>query len=311
MNELDDGSLQQDLEFILSKATYLIETMLMVTQRMNMEFAMRNIPKRVSAKTANTIIAFSQNLVQGMWYDDEDFMQLPFVDYERIKNFKKKNKNVSLEQYCRLTTEERRAMALYEDPKQFEDCEKTIKSFPVIDVNCTIEVEGEKDIAVGDLLTIKIQITHLHLNDKQSLGFVHSNKFPYLKKSSWYMVLTDPDDNVMMGMDKLVIGEKVHVKEMKERMTRPGTIEIHFHIKNDSYRGFDKKQTIKFTVLKEVTRQSLDYNEEDLDAQKAPSLMQSMMEMNPDGGDSDDELSEDENTNASNKAAADESKKQK
>jgi hypothetical protein len=63
MNELDDGSLQQDLEFILSKATYLIETMLMVTQRMNMEFAMRNIPKRVSAKTANTIIAFSQNLV--------------------------------------------------------------------------------------------------------------------------------------------------------------------------------------------------------------------------------------------------------
>lgn len=63
MNELDDGSLQQDLEFILSKATYLIETMLMVTQRMNMEFAMRNIPKRVSAKTANTIIAFSQNVV--------------------------------------------------------------------------------------------------------------------------------------------------------------------------------------------------------------------------------------------------------
>ena len=63
MNELDDGSLQQDLEFILSKATYLIETMLMVTQRMNMEFAMRNIPQRVSAKTANTIIAFSQNLV--------------------------------------------------------------------------------------------------------------------------------------------------------------------------------------------------------------------------------------------------------
>ena len=63
MNELDDGSLQQDLEFILSKATYLIETMLMVTQRMNMEFTMRNIPKRVSAKTANTIIAFSQNIV--------------------------------------------------------------------------------------------------------------------------------------------------------------------------------------------------------------------------------------------------------
>ena len=123
------------------------------------------------------------------------------------------------------------------------------------------------------------------------------------------MVLTDPDDNVMMGMDKLVIAEKVHVKEMKERMTRPGQIELHFHLKNDSYRGFDKKHTIKFTVLKEVSRQTVDYNDEDLDAQKAPSLMQSMMELNPDGGDSDDELSEDETTNASK--GGDESKKQK
>lgn len=127
---------------------------------------MRNIPKRVSAKTANTIIAFSQNVVQGLWYDDDDFMQLPYVDYERVKNFKKKNKNITLEQYCRLTTEERRALALYEDPKQFEDCEKTIKSFPVIDVKVTYEVEGEKEIAVNDLLTIKIEVSHLHLDEK-------------------------------------------------------------------------------------------------------------------------------------------------
>jgi hypothetical protein len=153
-----------------------------------------------------------------MWYDDDDFMQLPYVDYERVKIFKKKNKNISLEQYCRLTTEERKAMALYDNSAHFEDCEKTIKSFPVIDVNVTYEVEGEKEIAVGDLLTIKIQVTHLHLEDKQSLGFVHSNKFPYLKKSSWYLVFTDAEDNVMMGMDKLVINEKVHVKELKDRM---------------------------------------------------------------------------------------------
>lgn len=272
---------------------------------------MRNIPKRVSAKTANTIIAFSQNVVQGMWYDDDEFMQLPYVDYERVKNFKKKTKNMSFEQYCRISTEERRALGLYDDPKHFNDCEKTIKSFPVIDVNVTYEVEGEKDIAVGDLLTIKIQLTHVNLEDKQSLGFVHSNKFPYLKKSSWYLVFTDAEDNIMMGMDKLVITEKVYVKEMKDRMTKPGTIELHFHLKNDSYRGFDKRQSIKFTVLKEAKRETVEYVDEDLDAQKAPSLMQSMMEMNPDGGASDDELSEDETTNGSNKATPDESKKNK
>jgi len=160
-------------------------------------------------------------------------------------------------------------------------------------------------------LTIKIQLTHVNLEDKQSLGFVHSNKFPYLKKSSWYLVFTDAEDNIMMGMDKLVITEKVYVKEMKDRMTKPGTIELHFHLKNDSYRGFDKRQSIKFTVLKEAKRETVEYVDEDLDAQKAPSLMQSMMEMNPDGGASDDELSEDETTNGSNKATPDESKKNK
>jgi hypothetical protein len=52
MDELDDDSLQQDLKFILRKATYLIDGMLRVTQEMNMEFARRNIPRRLSAKTA-------------------------------------------------------------------------------------------------------------------------------------------------------------------------------------------------------------------------------------------------------------------
>jgi len=102
----------------------------------------------------------------------------------------------------------------------------------------------------------------------------------------------------MMGMDKLVINEKVHVKEMKDRMSRPGNIELNFHLKNDSYRGFDKRQSIKFTVLKEAKRETVEYNDEDIDAQKAPSLMQSMMELNPEGGDSDEELSEDETINA-------------
>lgn len=143
----------------------MIETMIQVAMQMNMQFAMRNIPKRVSAKTANTLIGFSQNMVQGMWYDDDDFMQLPYVDYDRIKNFKKKSKNMTFEQFCRLNKEQRKELALYDDPKQFEDSEKTIQSFPVIDVQVSFGVDGETDIAVGDLLTIKISVTHLNLED--------------------------------------------------------------------------------------------------------------------------------------------------
>jgi len=55
---------------------------------------------------------------------------------------------------------------MYEDPQQFEECEKVIASLPVIDVNVTYEVEGEQDIAVGDFLTIKIKVTSLNLKEK-------------------------------------------------------------------------------------------------------------------------------------------------
>ena len=116
-------------------------------------------------------------------------------------------------------------------------------------------------------------------------------------------MFTDPDDNELLGMDKLIINEKVHVKEIKERMQKPGTIDLNFHLKNDSYRGFDKKCNVKINVLKEVKRAAVEYDEEDIQAAKAPSLMQSMMELNPEG-DSDDELSEDENNGTSIKTAA-------
>ena len=52
---------------------------------------------------------------------------------------------------------------------------------PLIDVNVEYFVDGEKEIAVGDFMTVKMTITHRFLGEKEQNGFVHSNKFPYLK----------------------------------------------------------------------------------------------------------------------------------
>ena len=94
-----------------------------------------------------------------MWYDDDPFLQLPYMSYDMMKNLKKKFKNLPLEQYCLMTREQREECAIYEDPKQFEEVERAIASFPLMDVEIKWEVEGEKDIAVGDILTITIKMT--------------------------------------------------------------------------------------------------------------------------------------------------------
>ena len=144
--------------------------MMIVCSMLKMEFAMGRIKKKINAKTVLTLLAFSQNLVQGMWMDDDPFLQLPHVDYDRLKQFRKKNKQITFENFCRLSTEERRALGLYETESSknvelFEDCEKAITSFPVIDVQVSHFVEGETDIAVGDFLTIRLTITHTNIKD--------------------------------------------------------------------------------------------------------------------------------------------------
>ena len=98
-------------------------------------------------------------------------------------------------------------------------------------------------------------------------------------------------------MEKLFIKEQVFVKEIKERLSRPGKMQFFMILRNDSYRGFDKKLAVQIDVLQTANRPPVEYDDEDLQAAKAPSMMQAMMEVNGDNSDDDD--SEDE-TAASN-----------
>jgi len=81
--------------------------------------------KRITAKTALTLIQFSQNLVQGLWIDENELLQLPNLDYDKIQVFKRRTggKPLTIDQYCRKTKEERKELGLYQDDHHFEDAE--------------------------------------------------------------------------------------------------------------------------------------------------------------------------------------------
>ena len=95
---------------------------------------------------------------------------------------------------------------------------------------------------------------------------MHSNRFPFLKQSSWFLIFTDEDENDFFAMEKLSIKDKVFVKEIKERLGKPGKMQFSMILRNDSYRGFDKKISIAIDVLKEVKRAPVEYDEEDIQA---------------------------------------------
>lgn len=47
-----------------------------------MEFKFGRSRKRINARNVLTLISFSQNLIQGMWQDDDPLLQLPHVNYD-------------------------------------------------------------------------------------------------------------------------------------------------------------------------------------------------------------------------------------
>lgn len=299
MNELNEDT-QENLDYILSKVPYQMEQLIQMAMVLGIEFKQGRSKKRITAKNLLTLISFSQNMFQGMWIDDDPFLQLPHMDYDRIKKLRRNHKALTVEQYCNMTSTERKALSIFDNDEQFNDAEMAVSVFPAIDVNVSFFVEGEQEIAVGDILTIKIQIVHKNLKEGENLGFVHSNKFPYLKQSSWFMVFTDMEENDFFAMEKLFIKEPVFTKEIKERMQRPGVMQFCIILRNDSYRGFDKKVQLQINVLREAKRATLEYDPEDLQAQKAPSLMQQMMDVNGNDSDDDEEEEETASTEATN-----------
>jgi hypothetical protein len=67
-------------------------------------------------------------------------------------------------------------------------------------------------------------------------------------------VFTDDEEEDFLAMEKLVIKERVFIKEIKERMSRPGKMEFCMILRNESYRGFDKKINVMVEVKKEANR---------------------------------------------------------
>lgn len=139
--------------------------------------------KCINLRAILVLIEFSQNISQALWKDDDPFIQIPHLNDKRIKALKKALKSTNIEQYARLTREQRKALALFDNDAEFEDHEQAVGCFPLIDIQIDVSVGGEVgEIAVGDILTMKLTIINVSITEKQERGFIHSNKFPFLKK---------------------------------------------------------------------------------------------------------------------------------
>jgi len=173
------------------------------------------------------------------------------MDDDKIKAIKKKKKNFSLDDFIEMDPAERKLLEveIFDNPQQIADVEKALSVFPQIEINVEHYVEGEKEIAVGDVLTVKIVVTQPWLKEGEEAGFIHSNRFPFLKTSQWYLVFTDEQEEEFYAIEKIPIKERVYVKEIKEVMKVAGRTTMNLILMNDSYKGFDHNYKVEFKVM--------------------------------------------------------------
>jgi len=75
--------------------------------------------------------------------------------------------------------------------KKMNDVEALIRVLPVVSVGARAYTEGEMEMTMSDAITLEFTIKYTNLNEKEFPGYAHSEKFPFLKKQGWYILLTD------------------------------------------------------------------------------------------------------------------------
>ena len=136
-----------------------------------------------------------------------------------------------------------------------------------------VEVVGESEAVVGDILTCKLKVEYINLKKGEQSGYVHSKSYPYLRRDTWYLIITDLNYSGMAAVEKLNVEDHVFEKEYKERLTRPGPVDFIVILCNDCYKGLDVRQQLSVNVVMESqSRVEYKYKKQDLRAVQDKSI---------------------------------------
>ena len=153
--------------------------------------------------------------------------------------------------------------------KVFSEQEKCIKALPLVKLTMSASVAGEDDVCVGDILTCKLRVDYHNLLKGEQSGYVHSKNYPYLRRDTWYLIVTDELFTGIAAVEKLNVEEDFFEKEYKERITRPGPINFTAILCNDCYKGLDQFSKHSVNVVAESKiRTEFQYKKSDLRAIK-------------------------------------------
>lgn len=197
--------------------------------------------------------------------------------------------------FCRLTPAQRKELTLFgTDTQKAQDVERAIEQMPLCTSTFTAFVEGKdpkEDIMSTDMVTLKIKTVFENMGPHQQPGYVHSQRFPFLKRGKVFFMVVDAQTKERLVMLDIQVPKENFVEhEMKQRFQRGAVYKFVVKIFHDSYIGFDHEAELELTIKEETgPTKVIDYDDEDLAAVKGPGMVQSMLDIKEDDSESEEE----------------------
>lgn len=215
--------------------------------------------------------------------------------------------NRDMNGFLALSPAERMQMAVLPQ-EQMNEVEAVIRVLPNVKCSARAYTENADDMTMADAVTWEFKIEYPSLKENEFPGYVHSNHYPFLKKQSWFIMVTDVTKEKTIFVQKQVFrGKKteegrvtnlrgldkepknVEIFEVRQRLGKAGSFKFLVTFMNDSYVGFDQEVLMEFTLAEEPNRDVFEYLEEDIMAVKGPGLVQQMLDVKGDESESEDE----------------------
>jgi translocation protein SEC63 len=275
--------LKEDLNFMLSRSGPLVDAMVSVCQHQQ------------ALKAALACIRFGQYLTQAIWVKDSNLLQLPhFTDAEVAHVHKGKHPVKDIRKYMELPDEQKKGLADFSEQQKM-DVLKCCSILPNVTIQTKIFVDDDEDDKVyeGDLCTIRVMITRLHVAPGKKADLVHAPHFPFPRQEAWWVILGTKDGRILEAK-KIINQEREIQHDIKFMTPREGHYEFDLFVLSNSYIGLDHQLSVTLDALDSSNLPEYKMHPDDADLDNEPTLFEEMLNAKNVEDDSDDEDGGDE-----------------
>eukprot|EP00916_Digyalum_oweni_P027059 GHVL01044411.1.p1 GENE.GHVL01044411.1~~GHVL01044411.1.p1 ORF type:complete len:662 (-),score=120.87 GHVL01044411.1:343-2259(-) len=289
LHHLLSPRLKKDLQIMLRSSMKITHAMIEVA-------AMRDW-----FQTAASIVELRRCLVQALDQRSSDFLQIPYLDEERVKHITRgKNSASCLAQFIKQDPSERKGLAGLTDD-QLEDIQEFLEYITNMEIDASIGVDDENEIVHGDVATVTVNFTRLQLKEGEAQGPVLAPYFPLVKFEEWFLFVVESNSGKVLNIHRTQNPSRTFSETIQFQVTGVGKQCVTLKAMSDSYVGIDREIELVYNVFTEqqVTREII-MHKEDEDLDKEPTFFQQLVGQLEDEGSSDEE----EDTKAINNSKA-------